>query len=129
MPLKFNKEVSTHLFKYIRNIDIKFNRECFALGTQLQYLLRTSLCQRRNSSVANCFLTAYFSISQITAFDSRTRSARELLRQVQAKRFSKANPKLKIEIDAHNRPDAPLASFKFIDETEVSLVSCIGLPC
>jgi hypothetical protein len=27
MPLKFNKEVSTHLFKYIRTIDVKFNRE------------------------------------------------------------------------------------------------------
>ena len=45
------------------------------------------------------------------------------MRQVQAKRFSKANPKLKIEIDAHNRPDAPFASFKFIDDTEVSFGS------
>lgn len=27
MPLKFNKEVSSHLFKYIQKIDVKFNRE------------------------------------------------------------------------------------------------------
>ncbi|CAB9509873.1 expressed unknown protein [Seminavis robusta] len=25
MPIKFSKDVSTHLFKYIRTIDIKFN--------------------------------------------------------------------------------------------------------
>jgi hypothetical protein len=68
---------------------------------------------------SNTCLTPDFFLSYTTAFDSRTRSARELLRQVQAKRFSKANPKLKIEIDAHNRPDAPYASFKFIDDTEV----------
>lgn len=27
MPIKFKKEVSTHLFKYVRTIDIKFNRK------------------------------------------------------------------------------------------------------
>jgi hypothetical protein len=27
MPIKFQKDVSTHLFKYLRQIDISFNRE------------------------------------------------------------------------------------------------------
>ena len=56
----------------------------------------------------------------LLAFDARTRSARELLRQVQAKRFVEANPKLKIDIDVHNRPDAPTANFRFVDGTEVN---------
>jgi hypothetical protein len=59
------------------------------------------------------------------AFDNRTRSARELLRQVQASRFKKANPKLKIAIDVHSRPDAPVAVFHFVDGTEVSEVSFV----
>ena len=53
-----------------------------------------------------------------TAFDQRTRSARELLRQVQAKRFIKANPNLKINIDVHSRPDKPMARFQMVDDTE-----------
>jgi hypothetical protein len=80
MPVKFNKEVSAHLFKYVRSIDIKFN-----------------------------------------PLDSRTRSARELLRQVQAPRFGKANPKLAVRYEVHYRPEAPSAHFKFIDDTEVRL--------
>jgi len=60
-----------------------------------------------------------------SAFDARTRSARELLRQVQAKRFVKANPKLKIDLEIHNRPDAPTANFHFVDGTEVN--QCIVL--
>lgn len=27
MPIKFTKEVSSHLFKYVSRIDIKFNRK------------------------------------------------------------------------------------------------------
>lgn len=77
MPIKFTKEVSTHLFKYIRTIDISFN-----------------------------------------PFDSRTTSARELLRQVHAKRFGTANPKLKITTDIHNRPDAPKAVLSFVDDSQ-----------
>ena len=56
------------------------------------------------------------------AFDGRTTSARELLRQVQAQRFKQANPKLKIGIDVHNRPDSPVASFKYVDGSEVSTI-------
>lgn len=57
----------------------------------------------------------------ISAFDARTRSARELLRQVQSKRYSKANPSLKINVDVHDRPDAPLASFAYVDDSEVRI--------
>ena len=54
----------------------------------------------------------------MTAFDQRTRSARELLRQVQAKRYIKANPNLKINIDVHSRPEKPMARFQMVDDTE-----------
>lgn len=27
MPIKFNKETSTRLFRYVKSVDIKFNRE------------------------------------------------------------------------------------------------------
>jgi 39S ribosomal protein L53/MRP-L53 len=54
------------------------------------------------------------------AFDARSRAARELLRQVESTRFQKANPKLKIGLDIHSRPDAPTAEFKFVDGTNVS---------
>ena len=57
-----------------------------------------------------------------TALDSRTTSIRELLRQLRAKRFTKANPKLAIKVDVHNRPAAPSAHFQFIDGTDVSAV-------
>jgi hypothetical protein len=53
----------------------------------------------------------------LKAFDNRTTSARELLRQVQASRFRKANPKLDIKLDVHSRPTPPTAVFQFIDET------------
>lgn len=63
-----------------------------------------------------------------TAFDQRTRSARELLRQVQANRFVKANPKLKIAVDVHSRPDAPCANFVFVDGSEVRTCKNIQRP-
>lgn len=52
------------------------------------------------------------------ALDSRTTSIRELLRQVRAKRFIEANPKLAINVDVHNRPVGPTANFVFIDGEE-----------
>lgn len=82
MPVKFPKELTTHLFRYVRNVDIKFN-----------------------------------------PFDSRTRSARELLRQVQADRYKKANPKLEVKSSVLSTPDAPSVAFKFIDGTEHSFDS------
>jgi hypothetical protein len=67
------------------------------------YLLTYSLCL--------CF-------ASFSAFDQRTRSARELLRQVQAQRFAKANPNLKINIDIHDLPSRPVARFTMVDGTE-----------
>ena len=52
------------------------------------------------------------------ALDNRTTSIRELLRQLRAKRFTTANPKLAIHVDVHNRPAAPSANFTFVDGTE-----------
>lgn len=53
------------------------------------------------------------------AFDSRTTSIRELMRQVQTPRYQKANPRLKINVNIHSTYSAPLAQFNFIDNTEV----------
>lgn len=54
------------------------------------------------------------------AFDNRTKSAREIWRQMQATRYHKANPKLKINTEVLGTAAAPEVVFKFIDETEVS---------
>jgi len=51
-------------------------------------------------------------------FDTRTRSARELLRQIQAERYSKANPKLTINIDIVDTIDPPKIDFEYIDGTK-----------
>jgi hypothetical protein len=56
-----------------------------------------------------------------TAFDNRTKSAREIWRQMQATRYHKANPKLKINTEVLGTAAAPEVVFKFIDDTEVSL--------
>jgi hypothetical protein len=60
-------------------------------------------------------------VFSLIAFDDRTRSIRELLRQVQAERFAKANTKLKIKTHVVGTVDPPLAEFEFVDGTVVSL--------
>lgn len=77
MPLKVTKEMSTHLIKYVRKIDVSFN-----------------------------------------PFDNRTRSARELLRQMNATRYSRSNPKLVVNPIVSSKPDAPWVKFGFVDGTE-----------
>jgi hypothetical protein len=77
MPLKVTKEMSTHLIKYVRTIDVSFN-----------------------------------------PFDNRTRSARELLRQMNAERYLRSNPKLKINTIVSAKADAPWVKFGFVDGTE-----------
>ena len=52
---------------------------------------------------------------QHIAFDSRTKSARELLRQVQADRFKKANPTLKINANVVGTAAPPSVSIEFVD--------------
>lgn len=71
---------------------------------------------------SRCLMLLFPLSATTTAFDSRTTSARELLRQVQASRFKQANPNLNICLDVHNRPDAPSASFVFIDDSTVRLL-------
>ena len=58
-----------------------------------------------------------------SAFDIRSGSAKELLRQVRADRFKKTNPKLKIQSNIVNTPNPPNVTFKFADESEVSELS------
>mmetsp|Transcript_23439 Transcript_23439/g.28186 ORF Transcript_23439/g.28186 Transcript_23439/m.28186 type:complete len:115 (+) Transcript_23439:124-468(+) len=77
MPLKFTKDLSTHLFKYVKSVDVKFN-----------------------------------------PFDNRTTSAREVLRQVMAERYSKANPKLQINTHVVGTPYPPSVVFKFVNDNE-----------
>mmetsp|Transcript_10022 Transcript_10022/g.21044 ORF Transcript_10022/g.21044 Transcript_10022/m.21044 type:complete len:116 (+) Transcript_10022:402-749(+) len=77
MPLKVNKELSSQLMKYVRNIDVSFN-----------------------------------------PFDSRTRSARELLRQVNIQRYRRANPKLKVNAHILSTPNAPTVKFHFVDGSD-----------
>ena len=50
----------------------------------------------------------------------RTRSARELLRQVNSERLLRCNPKLKINPIIHSKPDAPSVKFSFVDGTDTS---------
>ena len=52
--------------------------------------------------------------------DNRTSSAREIWRQMQATRYRKANPKLKINTEVLGTAAAPEVVFKLIDDTEVS---------
>ena len=58
--------------------------------------------------------------------DSRASSARELLRQVRAERFKKANPKLEVSATVTASAAPPSAVFKFIDDTEVGSTKAIN---
>jgi len=78
--MKLAKDVTTHLFKYVKVVDIRFN-----------------------------------------PFDGRSKSVKELLRQVQATRYSKANPNLEIKRQILATADAPFATFQFVDGSEVSV--------
>ena len=60
---------------------------------------------------------------QHIAFDMRTRSARELLRQVNSERFLRCNTKLKVNANITAKPDAPTVKFAFADGTDVSFES------
>jgi len=57
-----------------------------------------------------------------SAFDSRTKSAREIWRQMQATRYHRANPNLKINTEVLGSAAAPEVVFKFIDDTEVRFI-------
>ena len=105
MPIKFNKDTSTRLFRYIQTIDVGFNRTCIKLNEFLSFKERFVVSLSKQSPCFSLFVafatfSNLFSLPKSSrsftyiAFDQRTRSARELLRQVQAKRYIEANPKL-----------------------------------
>lgn len=82
MPLKITREMSSHLIKYVRKVDVSFN-----------------------------------------PFDMRTRSARELLRQVNSQRLLRANTKLKVNTLVQAKPDAPTVKFVFVDGSDITFDS------
>ena len=93
-------------------------------NTSLEWILNSTVSYFAPSSLFNsaCSHCCWHYLSHsftFTAFDSRTRSVRELLRQVQAERFSKANPKLKIKANVLGTVDPPIAEFEFVDGTVV----------
>lgn len=95
---KITKEISTHLFKYVRTVEVTFNRKsCYE-----------HFCRDRMSGIS-------LNICAYLAFDRRTRSARELLRQVQSQRYSKANPKLKVITKVVGTVDPPSVRFVYVD--------------
>jgi hypothetical protein len=59
----------------------------------------------------------------MAAFDMRTRSARELLRQVNSQRLLRANTKLKVNAIIQGKPDAPTVKFSFVDGSDISFDS------
>lgn len=56
-----------------------------------------------------------------TAFDNRTKSAREIWRQMQATRFHRANPKLKINTNVSGSAAAPQVVFTLVDDSQVRI--------
>jgi hypothetical protein len=113
MPIKFDREMSTHLFKFISTVNFSFNR---MLPCELDFDLE-------HLDFLEFFLilslSAFLELLIIQALDSRTNSIRELMRQVQTPRYSKANPRLKIDVNIHNTYLAPVAKFNFIDGSDV----------
>ena len=117
MPIKFEKDVSTQLFKYIRVIDFKYNR---TYEWHILLANTSPLCDWSAHSPV-CLTGLHDTHVAFAAFDRRARSTREVLRQVQAKRYIKANPNLKIAYEVHHRADAPTTRFHFIDGSEVCI--------
>lgn len=67
-------------------------------------------------------------ISTILAFDNRTRSTREIWRQLQATRYHNANPNLSINTHVLGTAGPPEVVFKFIDDTEVRVIIMVKHP-
>ena len=65
-----------------------------------------------------CLSLPHFARTTV-AFDKRTRSTREIWRQLQATRYHNANPNLSINTQVSGTADPPEVVFKFIDNTEV----------
>ena len=113
MPIKFDKETSALLFRYVRSVDIKFNGMLIRTPILFWMALDWIACL----TLYTCSL--FICLTFILAFDARAKSVKELLRQLRADRFYKVNPNLKIHLDIHNRIESPFASFNFVDGTTV----------
>ena len=87
------------------------------LSKQQYKILRTpkGALATQGGTLANQWNT-YITMNK--AFDNRTKSTREIWRQLQATRFHKANPDLKINTIVSGTPDPPEVVFTFIDDTE-----------
>lgn len=122
MPIKFDREMSTHLFKFISTVNFSFNRMCRCDDIHVE-------CFLYNCLPFSFFLSLVMFLEMLSfpAFDNRTSSIRELMRQVQTPRYSKANPRLKVDVDIHNTYLAPIAKINFIDGTEVCFPVDYGL--
>jgi len=57
-----------------------------------------------------------------TAFDIRSKPAKEVLRQMQSERFSSANPKMKVTPFVVGTPHSPVIDFSFIDGSQMNFV-------
>ncbi len=110
MPIKFTKAASTRLFRYVKSVDIKFNRKCW----RQQYT--------RKMCTVFFVMGSKSDIPVPSAFDSRTKSARELWRQMQATRYHDMNPKLKVNTIVSGSADAPEVVFTFVDDSEVRIM-------
>lgn len=53
----------------------------------------------------------------------RTRSARELLRQINSQRLLRCNTKLKVNAIIQSMPDPPTVQFSFVDGSEITFDS------
>lgn len=67
------------------------------------------------------YISVIYIYIYIIAFDGRTTSAREFLRQIDCERFAVANPKLKISEKFFHNPNPPTVTVGFVDETEVRI--------
>jgi len=56
----------------------------------------------------------------VIAFDNRTVSAREVIRQIDCERFRTANPKIQINQNMFYNPKPPTVQVAFVDGSEVS---------
>ena len=125
MPLKITKEMSSHLIKYVRTVNFSFNGE-FRLN--IPYFECVSAgCTSATIPISDPDRSITTRLThghpRQTAFDSRTRSAREVMRQFESDRFTRANPKLRVKADVHSRPTAPEVKVAFVDGTEVAFDS------
>ena len=80
-------------------------------------------------SINIIFYSTFYSQTITTAFDSRTKSARELMRQVQAERIEKANPKMKLNCNIIGTVDPPSVEFEFIDGNKVRELNYFVVVC